>query len=742
MERLRAWLGDTPTSLAPELLLLGAASLRALPAMNWLRAGRKLLAPTLFAGAALAIVSGSAEAATAPVQASCHLQSPGNKIKRVVYLQFDNVHLRRDNPNVPSDLEQMPHLLNFLLENGTVSGNHFTPLISHTAQDIVSSLTGLYGDRFGFTVANSYGFFRPDGSVGFQSSFLYWTGLSADGSVQMINEKGKIAPAPWVPFTRAGCDVGAFSTANIEFESIPGDVITVFGPNSPEAAEANSNNTLATADFEGIAIHCAKNSPLCNGSAHAKPDLLPDEPNGYTGFNALYGNKYVQPAVNPSGPILDLDGKVIADSHGNPGFPGFDPLASQSLGYVATMLEAGVPVVYFYIADAHDNEIGPSLSGKSTFGPGEAPYVKQLQVYDAAFEKFFARLAADGITKDNTLFIITADENDHFVGSTPSPANCDGVNVPCTYTHVGEIDTFVDRLLLTQRQNTTPFLVHSDDAPTFYITGNPVPTNSVTRTLEQDVNALTVVNPITGNNDRLSALLADRAEMKLLHMVPSVADRVPTFTMFGNDNYFDETSSASSGKGKDCSQPPACVFEGAGFAWNHGDFQKQITRTWFGMVGPGVAKQGRDDAVFSDHTDLRPTILTLVGLKDDYVHDGRVLVENLERHALPDSLSDSLPTYVALAQAYKQINATKGPVGVNSLVAANRAITSDDNTYGKFLTKIGSITDERNDLASRMIALLNGAAFENKPVRWDDTAEDLVERARKLTDKVEDMAGQ
>jgi hypothetical protein len=695
----------------------------------------------LLAGTALAIASGSAEAAAAPVQASCHLQSAGSKIKRVVYLQFDNVHLRRDNPNVPSDLEQMPHLLNFLLENGTVSGNHYTPLISHTAQDIVSSLTGLYGDRFGFTVANSYGWFTPSGSIGgFQSSFLYWTGMSADGHVQMANELGKIAPAPWVPFTRAGCDVGGFSTANIEFESIPADVITVFGANSPEAAEANSNHAQATADFEGIAIHCAQNSPLCAAAgSHAKPDLLPDEPGGYNGFNALYGNKYIQPAINPSGPILDLDGNVIG-SGGNAGFPGFDPTASQSLGYVATMLEAGVPVVYFYIADAHDNQIGSSLSSESTFGPGEAPYVKQLQLYDAAFEKFFARLAADGITKDNTLFVITADENDHFVGGQPSPSNCDGVRVPCTYAQVGEIDTFLDRLLLTQRQNTTTFSVHSDDAPTFYISGNPAPTDPVTRTMEHDVNALTVVNPITGNNDRLSVLLADKAEMKLLHMVPSIADRVPTFTMFGNDNYFDETASASSGKGKDCSRPPACVSEGSGFAWNHGDFQKQITRTWFGMVGPGVAQQGRYDAVFSDHTDLRPTMLTLVGLKDDYVHDGRVLVENLDGHALPDSLRDSLFAYTALAEAYKQINATKGPVGVDSLAAANRAITSDDATYGKFLTTIGGITTERNALASQMITLLNGAAFGNKSVRWDDAA-DLVEQAQRLTDKVEDMAG-
>jgi hypothetical protein len=740
MEKLRAWLGGAPNSMAPKTLL-GTAS----PMTDWLRFGRRLLAPTLFAGAALAIVSGSAEAASpSPVQASCHLQSPGNKIKRVVFLTFDNVHLRRDNPNVPSDLEQMPHLLNFLLENGTVSGNHFTPLISHTAQDIVTTLTGLYGDRFGFTVANSYGFFRTDGSVGFQSSFLYWTGLSADGNVQMINEKGKIAPAPWVPFTRAGCDVGGFSTANIEFESIPGDVNTVFGPNSPEGQEAANNRTLATADFEGIAIHCAQgaSSACSRNSPHAKPDVLPDEPGGYNGFNALYGNKYVQPAINPSGPILDMDGNVIADSHGNPGFPGFDPTASQSLGYVATMLETGVPVVYFYISDAHDNELGPSLSSESTFGPGEAPYVKQLKIYDQAFEKFFARLAADGITKDNTLFVVTADENDHFVGSTPSPANCDGVNVPCTYTHVGEIDTLMDRLLLTQRQNTTPFLVHSDDAPTFYIVGNPAPTDPLTRTLEHDVNALTVVNPITGNNDRLSKLLADRAEMKLLHMVPFLADRVPTFTMFGNDNYFNATSSASSGKGKDCSQPPACVAEETGFAWNHGDFQKQITRTWFGMAGPGVAVQGRFDEVFSDHTDLRPTVLSLLGLKDDYVHDGRVLVENLEPRALPDSLSDSLQAYIRLAQAYKEINATKGPVGVNSLVAANQAITSDDATYARFLAKIGAVTSERDALASQIIAILNGAAFENQRIHPDDTTEDLINRARKLNDRVEDMAGQ
>src|SRR6185437_5413109 len=76
-------------------------------------------------------------------------------IKHVIYLQFDNTHLRRARAGVPSDLEQMPHLLNFLRGNGTLLANDHTQLISHTANGILTSLTGLYPDRHGQAVANS-----------------------------------------------------------------------------------------------------------------------------------------------------------------------------------------------------------------------------------------------------------------------------------------------------------------------------------------------------------------------------------------------------------------------------------------------------------------------------------------------------------------------------------------------------------------------------------------------------------
>jgi len=105
----------------------------------------------------------------------------------------------------------------------------------------------------------------------------------------------------------------------------------------------------------------------------------------------------------------------------------------------------------------------------------------------ANFSRAFAKA---GITKENTLFIVTADENDHFVGGSPSPANCDGVTTPCTYAKKGEINADLSLVFATEFDDTTAFTVHSDDAPTFYINGNPGQTALATRTLERDAGAL------------------------------------------------------------------------------------------------------------------------------------------------------------------------------------------------------------------------------------------------------------
>ncbi|MDP9099033.1 MAG: hypothetical protein M3N48_08565, partial [Verrucomicrobiota bacterium] len=133
-------------------------------------------------GTAAYAANGKSDTVAAASASSCRLS---NGIEHIVHIQFDNVHLRRDNPNVPSDLEQMPNLLNFLGDHGTLLSNHHTPLISHTADDIITTLTGVYGEKHGQPVSNSYGYFRPDGSIGFSSSFAYWTDTAPDGKPQM-----------------------------------------------------------------------------------------------------------------------------------------------------------------------------------------------------------------------------------------------------------------------------------------------------------------------------------------------------------------------------------------------------------------------------------------------------------------------------------------------------------------------------------------------------------------------------
>jgi hypothetical protein len=664
-------------------------------------------------------------------QSTCALNSPKGKIKHVIYVQFDNTHFVRDNPNVPSDLEQMPHLLNFLEGQGTLLTNHHTPLISHTATDILTSLTGVYGDRHGVPVSNSFRYFTSSGSSRTGVSFAYWTAPlfdptnpqpAFDTTFNMLTADGHNAPAPWVAFTRAGCNVGAVATANTILENTAIDIPTVFGPGSPEAAEVTSNPAQAFADFVGIGVHCAAGDTLCSLANNGKPDSLPDEPGGYAGFNGLFGHKYVAPQISPNGPLTDLNGNVIQDPQGHIGFPGFDGMAAAvSLAYVATMQEHGVPVTYAYISDAHDKHpSGPA------YGPGEAGYVAALKAYDDAFNKFFSRLAADGINSGNTLFIFTADEGDHFVGGPPSPANCDGVTIPCTYSQIGELNANLAGLLATEQSITTPFAVHSDDAPTIYLTGNPSRTDPVTRSFARALDKLTASNPITGNTDKISQFLADPIEMKILHMITADPARTANLVMFADPDYFLFAGAPN------CNSP--CVTEQPGFAWNHGDVQQQISTTWLGLVGPGVKGDNIDGQTWSDHTDIRPTIMLLAGLQDDYAHDGRVLAEAITGAALPPSMRGNGNTFRQLAAAYKQINAPVGQFGLDTLGISNSALISNDSndsTYTQLESTLSSLNVQRDSVASQMIQVLEDAEFNGKPINRD-VASALIHQANQL----------
>ena len=687
----------------------------------------------------------------------CQLNSPAGKIKHVVYVEFDNVHFTRDNPNVPSDLEQMPNLLNFITRHGTLDAGDHTVLISHTANDILTTQTGLYSDDTGIFIANSFGVFSPtsSGENGlFPSSFFYWTDKVSDinagtddNTFALTTPSGQNVSAPWVPFTRAGCTVGAFSTANIVLERAPFDVYKVFGgPTSPQGMETSSNQNN---DFIGVSIHCALGDPLCQSNPTlgvvGVSDTLPDEPGGYSGYQALFGLKYINPALtgSPTGSIVDYHGVPLT------GFNqlDFDPVPAQSLAVIETMLKKGIPVVYAYIADAHDNH-EETTTTEGTFGPGEAPYVDQLADYNSAFGTFFLHLKEAGIDESNTLFIFTPDEGDHFVGGAPSPANCDGAkiehngnvvpDIPCTYgtNGVGELD--INLLGLTQAAgDPTAYSIHFDDAATTYVNGQPLPSSSTVRTLEQTMAGLSAVNPHTGLSESLlgtglgpdlQGAIVDPAAMQLLHM-NTVADpnREPTFTFFGNPNFFFETAGSTT------------PVVGTGFAWNHGDIQPEIARTFIAIAGPGVKNLGVTGPhdFFTDHVDLRPTMMTLLGLTDDYQHDGRTIVELLDPKVLPSSLRAHSDTLLQLGQIYKKINAPFGELSKHTLAVSTYGITSTsagDVVYNNLENLISDWTLERDGLAAEIKAMLEAAEFNGIPID-EKVANDLIVAGQALLDQ-------
>jgi hypothetical protein len=701
--------------------------------------------------AAVASAVARQPAAASAAGSNCRL---GNGIKHVIYIQFDNTHLERDNPNVPADLEQMPNLLNFIEGNGTMMANDHTALISHTATGILTSLTGVYPDRMGQPVSNSFRYYSPNGSTHTGVAFAYWTaplfdpaGSATDTTPTMVNENGKVAPAPWVPYTRDGCDFGAVGTANTILENTAIDIPTVFGANSPQAQEVASNPAQAFADFVGVGVHCAQSSALCSTAHGGRADLLPDEPGTpYQGFNGLFGATYVDPLVFPGGTPTDLNGNTIQDATGHVGFPGFDGMeATVSLSWVAHMQEAGIPVTYAYISDAHDGH-GTSGNIHFAYGPGEAGYTQQLRDYNTAFGKFFTDLAAHGIDKSNTLFVFTVDEGDHFVGDAPTPAGCDGVSTPCNYNRVGEINADLGRMIRTQFGDTTAFTVHSDDAPNVYVTGSasdPIPgqTEPGVRSLEREMARLNWLNPYTNTvENNIMVALADHTEMKTLHMVTSDPNRTPTFTPFADPNWF----FFSTGGTSTCATPDVCASIPArtsqSFAWNHGDIQDEIASTWVGYVGPGVRNLGTSD-VWTDHTDVRPTMLTLLGLQDDYTVDGRAVLEPLAPSAVPQTLRAHRETLLRLGDVYKQLNASFGAFAMDTLKASTKGLASNaanDSTYTTIESSIASLTGARDALAAKIKTALAAAEFGATPLNeqqakgWIDQAQDLLNQAAAL----------
>ena len=83
------------------------------------------------------------------------------------------------------------------------------------------------------------------------------------------------------------------------------------------ASDPDNFKDVEVAQYVGEAIHCAKGAAICADSSRPVDDLLPTEPGGYHGYQALFGAKYIAPAIGGGPNHFSDSGYRVTDSNGN-----------------------------------------------------------------------------------------------------------------------------------------------------------------------------------------------------------------------------------------------------------------------------------------------------------------------------------------------------------------------------------------------------------------------------------------
>ncbi len=351
-------------------------------------------------------------------------------------------------------------------------------------------------------------------------------------------------------------------------------------------------------------------------------------------------------------------------------FPGW-PLREVEYPLTATALmqEHGVRVTFTYLENLHGNR-----------APGA--YDDVLARYDAAFAAFFARLAAAGITPENSLFVITVDEGDHLV-----PEGGRAV----------ALGTYLESL-----------------------PGNPFPPGAVQMAggaaanlyLSPGVDAA-AVRAALRRAPGVQAVAWGAALRAAQMAVAADPARVPHLTVFGEpDVQFRERGARLIGRT-------------AAPLWNHGTLGPAMERVWLALRGPGIRPGPL--TTWTDHTDILTTVHALLGLPIADL-DGYVIVAALEDGLLPATARD--PATMRLAAAAKQATAPLGSFARAALEVSTAAADMDGAAAARLDAALAALVDERDALVAAARARL-AAALAGVPLPSEE-ARDLAERLEGL----------
>jgi len=222
--------------------------------------------------------------------------------------------------------------------------------------------------------------------------------------------------------------------------------------------------------------------------------------------------------------------------------------------------------------------------------------------------------------------------------------------------------------------------------------------------------------------------------------------RTPTYSIFPVPDYFFGTSGAN-------------LSVNPNFAYDHGYYSPNIDVTWVGMAGPGVAVRGLDGpqpafgnesqdpnsthtvpeasalGTWVEEASIRPTMIYLAGLKDDYQPDGHVITQALA------SVPTALQATEDLASGYDQINSSVGQLATDTLIGDTKALASgssaDDSAFGAEQETLAQLADDRDAAATKIRQTLSDAAAGQMPNHGEIQSglahvKELLNRASKL----------
>ncbi len=391
---------------------------------------------------------------------------PSPRITHVVVIGMDNYHLE--------DIQaHMPALSQFLHSGAVGAGTHHPDLPTKTAPDFSSIASGQYPDRHG-AINNTY--LTPGSPPEFRVGFAYWENLTGVSPEPFLSEP------PWLAFNRAGWDVGAVGFEGLVLEQ-PAEIVahlTRLGRPPPTPLPD------ATRDrFWGIAVHRADGMDAF-GSAEI-PVIAKEFPNGWV--NGWSGPPRKHAAI--------------------------------TLRMTALLHASGVPITFSYVENTH-GRCDPGKVCRFDLQRGE--FDDLLKADDEAFGRFFRDLAALGITPSNTLFVITTDEGDHYLG--------EGLARPVNIADLKPAITGSNALFYPQDEDRIAAELAARDGVQF---------------------------------------MASRSAMRGLHIADGTDARTPAFMAFSDaDATFRFDNRRTS------------------FRWNHGNIDPDITNIWIGLRGPGI----------------------------------------------------------------------------------------------------------------------------------------------------------